>query len=372
MMPTGNIRFMLEERFAAPLPEFYKRRIVFWRDEENEFTENIDDLSFDGVSIIKLTGTNNFAVKKLLAADDLEGNYLVYDPLSYTKDHHDDWLYDIKLFSEIFRADLVSLQMEELLVDYSPIMRKTTKLYGKFLGNKDRRAKLRRIGRTYQTPLQLHIDIMAVLCGLNGGTAQDVIIAVLSAGLEIDKNIQIASIGSFGNIDAFWQLVQKFTGYVHTDGCSLTDLAAHILLTALSQTMPASALRGLERFISDSCKAYCYQLVHEWQRSDGSEVLMELCRQTENELHLIARFNKTEIPTLLKSDTFPAINESILKRFYEEISERVIKVDDIIEAVENRRTSGWYSQTADYFECLFYIAKMQEFYLTHIDGFSYC
>ncbi len=63
-------------------------------------------------------------------------------------------------------------------------MRKTMKLYANFLDNKDRKARLRRIGKSYQSPLGLHIDMMAVLCGLNGGSAQDVIIVVLSAGLE--------------------------------------------------------------------------------------------------------------------------------------------------------------------------------------------
>ena len=133
--------------------------------------------------------------------------------------------------------------------------------------------------------------------------------------------------------------------------------------------MPASALRGLERFVSDSCKAYCYQLVHEWQRGNGSQYLIDICHHVERELRLAERFDKTEISLLLKSDTFPAINESILKRFYDEISERVIKVDSILEAVENRRTSGWYHLTADYLESLYHIAKMQEFYLAHIEGF---
>ncbi len=67
-------------------------------------------------------------------------------------------------------------------------MRKTMKLYAKFLGNQDRKAKLKKIGRAYQTPLHLHIDIMAVLCGLSRGSAQDVIIAVLAAGLDKESN----------------------------------------------------------------------------------------------------------------------------------------------------------------------------------------
>ena len=88
--------------------------------------------------------------------------------------------------------------------------------------------------------------------------------------------------------------------------------------------MSASALRGLERFVSDSNKAYCYQLVHEWQRGDGSGALEEICHYVEHELRLADRFDKTEISILLKSDTFPAINESILKRYFKEISENVI------------------------------------------------
>jgi uncharacterized protein (TIGR02687 family) len=368
-MLSETIKSRLAERFAAPLTDFSKRRIVFWHDEDGEFADEIDELDLPGVSIVKLTGSNNFAVKKLLSMDDLTGDYLVYDPLAYEKDGRDDWLLDIKLYSEEFRADLVSLQMEELLIEPSSAMRKTMKLYAKFLDNKDRKAKLRRIGRTYQTPLQLHIDIMAVLCGINGGSAQDVIIAVLAAGLEKEDNTALTAIEKFGNIDAFWSLIQKYTGYVNAEDRPLSDLAAHILITALSQTMPVSALRGLERFISDSNKAYCYQLIHEWQRGDGSGDLEELCRSVERKLRLADRFDKIEISILIKSDTFPAINESILKRFFAEIGENVIKVEDITNVVENRRTAAWYALTEDYLESLYYIAKMQQFYLAHIDGF---
>ena len=368
-MLSETIKLRLAERFTAPLSEFHKRRIVFWHDEDSEFVDGVDGLDLHGVTVVKLTGTNNFAVKKLLSADDLTGDYLVYDPLSYEKDQHDDWLLDIKLYSEDFRADLVSLQMEELLVDPSSAMRKTMKLYAKFLENKDRKAKLRCIGRTYQTPLQLHIDIMTVLCGINGSSAQDIIIAVLSAGLEKESNNALINIEKFGNIEAFWQLVQKYTGYVNSEDRPISELAAHILITALSQTMPASALRGLERFVSDSNKAYCYQLIHEWQRGDGSGDLEEICHYVERELRLADRFDKTEINILLKCDTFPAINESILKRYLKEISENVIKVEDITGAVENRRTAAWYALTEDYLESLYYIAKMKEFYLSHIDGF---
>ena len=82
-MSIESIQFTLRERFAAPLPEFYQRRIIFWQDEDREFESMLDELYIPDVTILKLTGTNNFAVKKLLLHDDLTGNYLIYNPFSY-------------------------------------------------------------------------------------------------------------------------------------------------------------------------------------------------------------------------------------------------------------------------------------------------
>ena len=43
-MSTESIQFTLRERFAAPLPEFYQRRIIFWQGEAREFESVLDGL----------------------------------------------------------------------------------------------------------------------------------------------------------------------------------------------------------------------------------------------------------------------------------------------------------------------------------------
>ena len=367
-MSTESIQFNLKERFAAPLPEFYRRRIIFWQDEDREFESTLDELELPGVNIIKLTGTNNFAVKKLLLHDDLTGNYLIYNPFSYASPQ-DNWLRDIELYSEEFRADYYSILMSELNINASPVMRRTVKLYSTFFDNKERVARLRKIGREYQTPLQLHIDIMAVLAGLSGGSAQDVFIAVLSAGLDEESNAVLNNIKKFGNIEAFWKLVRKYTGFIHEDDKPLGFFSSHVLLTALAQTMNPSVLKGLERFISESNRAYCYSIVHEWRNREDNTALWDLCRTVEQELQLPSRFDKQEIETLLTGDIFPSIHEVILKRFFSEAAEQVVKPDLILKTVENRRTSGWIEHFSDYYDCLYFIAKMQEFYQNNAAGF---
>ena len=367
-MSIESIQYALKERFAAPLPEFYRRRIIFWQDEEQEFEDMVDELKLPGVEIVKLTGSNNFEVKKLLLHDDLTSNFLIYNPFFYDSSK-DNWLRDIELFSEEYRADYISMLMSELNVASSPAMRKTVKLYAKFLDNKERKGKLHKIGRSYETPIQFHIDVMAVLAGVPGGSAQDVFIAVLSHGLDEEANGAIVNIKKFGNIDAFWQLVRKYTGYLYEEKDPLGLLAAHILLTAQSQTMNSIVFKGLERFLSESNKAYCYSMVHEWQNREDRPDLLALCRSVEQELQLPNRFDKQEVETLLLGDVFPSIHESILKRFFDEISGQVVKTDLMLKTVENRRTSGWYEFFSDYYECLYHVARMQSFYQEHAGGF---
>ena len=82
-MDTDKIIQDLNRRFAAPLAEFYQRRIIFWYDEDKEFEDKLDEVVLENAKVIALTGNNAFSVKKLLSVDDLTTNYLVYSPCVY-------------------------------------------------------------------------------------------------------------------------------------------------------------------------------------------------------------------------------------------------------------------------------------------------
>ena len=66
-MDIDMIKQDLIRRFAAPLPEFYQRRIIFWYDEEREFEDQVGELALDGATIVALTGSNTFASKSCSA-----------------------------------------------------------------------------------------------------------------------------------------------------------------------------------------------------------------------------------------------------------------------------------------------------------------
>lgn len=364
-----DIKQTLRDRFTLPLADNYKRRIIFWQDPDGEFSDLVDELCLDGVKLLKLTGKNNFAAKQILSETDTDSNYLVYNPLSYS-DVRDNWLLDIELYSEEFRADLLSIRMQSLNMSDTPQMRKSMKSYSKFFENKERVAKLTAFKSNYFNAGQLHIDILAVLAGTNSNTASGVIRKVLMDGLDIESNEAITNIKKFGNESVLWEMIDRYTGYVHDpDQVSLIALASHILITTLSMTMKASCLSGLEKLISEPHQQRCYDLINEWMHSEDDDELYEIARDVEYHHHLVKRFDGLEVQDLLNSECFPCINECILRRYMTEISENVIKADDMVTAIEKRRTLKWYKRVRYYYDGLLQVAQMQQFYQANIGGF---
>ena len=167
----------LNRRFAAPLPEFYQRRIIFWYDEDREFEDKIEEVILGNAKVLVLTGNNTFAAKKLLASDDTTSNYLVYSPLRYER-LEDNWLINIELYSEEFRADLNSIWMDEMGLPNNATVRRMVKGYRKFFNNIDRRKSVAAMAQNITTASQLHLAVMASICGLKDAQPASIIRAV--------------------------------------------------------------------------------------------------------------------------------------------------------------------------------------------------
>lgn len=366
-MDSDKIIQELNQRFAAPLPEFYKRRIVFWYDEDGEFQDRLDEVTLTDAKLVALTGTNNFAVKKLLSVDDTTRNYLVYCPLSYEKPE-DNWLLDIELYSEEFRADLVSIWMDELGIPSTPAMRKQVKEYRKYFNAKNRRDKIASQSKAPTVPAQLHMAVMGALGGLKDVTPAAIMKEVLKAGLDINTNYLYREFVNYGADKAFWSMVKQGSGYdsEHND---IAMLATHLLLTATTRTMRLEYLAGLDGFISSPHQAFCFDFVSDWMHSEDQEQLTEIAKTVEEELKLPTRFMKLEVSDLVDTEIFPCLDEVILIKLMTEISDHIIDVDVIKATVEKRRTTVGYAQFKDYYEGILQVANMQAFYKEHTTGF---
>lgn len=368
-MDAEKILQDLGRKFSAPLPEFYKRRIIFWHDEDREFEEQIDDITIPNVKTIKLTGTNQFEIKKLLTIDDTTSNYLVYCPVSFDNPEN-NWLVNIELYSgEPFRADINTMWMDEIGLASSQNYREIIKRYNKFMNAKDRRSKVAVFADKIEKPSDIHLAVMAAICGIKDSSPSAVIREVLKSGLEKDSNSVYQNFVTYNAYTAFWMLITQATGFKPDDDWSLKQLAAHIFITAASRTINPDYLTGLDTFISTPHQSFCYDFVSEWLHSDDIDSLRDIAEEIENELKLFNRFRVLNIEAICDTEVFPCISNIILIKLMTEIQNEIIPTELILSCNEKRRTMVWYSNVSCYYEGLAAMAKMQKFFIDHSEGF---
>lgn len=131
-------------------------------------------------------------------------------------------------------------------------------------------------------------------------------------------------------------------------------------------------LKGLERYISSAYQAYCYDFVSDWMQGRDSEAIFDIASKVEEDLELPQRFNNSksmQIEDFLDTEIFPCINEVLLVKLMNDISDHQIDVELITKTVEKRRTCVWYSELENYFEGILVVAKMQKFRKEHSGGF---
>ena len=366
-MDTIEIIADLNRRFAAPLPEFYQRRIIVWHDEEREFVDAIDAMQPDNAKVAVLTGTNFFTVKKRLAVDDTDSNYLLYVPFAY-ETPEDNWLLDIELYSEEFRADLISMWMSEMGLPQTPTLRSAIKPYRKFMNAKERRRKIMAQTNLPTSAGGVQLAIMAALAGLKEAKPAVLIKAVLKGGLNTGENHLWRDFVNYGVDAPFWRMTAQGTGY-DEENPTLGALAAHILLTAAARTLRQECLTGVEQYISAPHRSNCYALVSDWLSTEDDDALYEIAAQVESEMNLPARFMKLTVEDLSDTEMFPCVNEIILVKLMRDVEKNIIDAATIKQAVEKRRTCAWYGKVRNFYDGLYQVAHMQEFYKAHAEGF---
>lgn len=350
----------LQKRFKEPYPEFYNRRIIFWMDRDREFEDEIDNLEIPDVKIIKMSENNKFRVKKLLSFDDQESDFLVYCPLIFNE-KEDNWINDVMRYSEEFRADLVSIQIDEMNLPNSIAIRKSIKVYKKFFNAKARRELIKKRASRIENPAHLELAIMSEIAGCEMQPGL-IIREVLKAGIENDENDIYQEFINYEIDETFWRMVGQGTGY-QSEEKSLENLSIHILLTAASRNINKEAFMGLDSFISRPHEPFCFQFVEDWLRNANEKrSLYELVRYVEKEIQLDERLMNLDIAHFESNEAFPCVDEIILIKLMTNIKNDIIDPEDISDICDKRRVGAWYEEFNSYYEGIYNMGKMKDFY----------
>lgn len=118
----------------------------------------------------------------------------------------------------------------------NPAMRKQVKNYRAYFNAKDRRLKVSTQNKVPETPAQLHMAVMAAICGLKDAQPNMILRSVFQEGLDLNNNTVYQDFVKYHADAAFWAMVRQGCGFVEEEP-DLGQLAIHLLLTAATRTM---------------------------------------------------------------------------------------------------------------------------------------
>ena len=390
-----DINEQLKLRFARPLGDLDARRVVVWHDPDGEFEEDFDKLAAEGFNgagvtddvmpagggfprplrFLKAEEGSMFLAKKLIARDDVENDILLYRKRAKGK-IEGDWLADVELYAESFQADRFSLLAAELDAANVDAVRDALREFQSFFAAKTRIKKFRECMPEPASAEDVERGVLAALLGANcpeDASVGFIVRGYMQALLKNRENPATAlePFAKYHADEALSRFIAHKTGFAGPLGeaSSLEELASHVFVSAASFVLPAGALAGLERCISEQHAPFCLSIVKDWDRSEGATDLYETVRIVEKACGLPAHFANLPLGDIVDCDVFPCVNEAILASLMNSLADGADRAEEAHRVCARRKDLAWHNYVACYFDVLDAAASLCVFKREHAGGF---
>ena len=327
-----------------------QHRIVFWHDPEREFTEVVDTLALEGVTLLHLDAEPALGVKIQLERTDRIGRYLLYAPFQEPS-VEEDWLLDIRLYSGTFRADRASMLLVELGLGQNQSLRNHLRQRLKFLGSKERVSRLAKLVDESDTDFDLDRKMLAVLTRSDQAEPFSIFgtlftdMAARGGGLG-GAPTTWEDIGKFSLVEPFWAMAARTFGY-QEDAPKLRNLILRLLVTDLSQALTALLPTALQHHLLPASHANnVVVFLNQWRDSATRGGSYDaLSQEAADALHLAGHLGGLSVEALAGAMTFLDVEKQIARELRDRIASSPddAEPDSIGALVIQRQEGHWAS-----------------------------
>ena len=330
--------------------------LVFWNDADGEFTQDVDALTLDNATVLRLDQTPLLKVKLELETAPT-ANWLLYSPAP-APEPVDDWLLDARLRGKAFSADTASMQLDELGLA-SHALRPHLKQRAKFLRAKDRVERLKRWVHPQDTATDLDRKMLAVLARADTPDAAGIFLKVFTAlatdvagGADLSAVPKpLADMASNELEPAFWALAEQEFGYAVAAALgtapeppSLRGLLYRLLVTDFANAVGAAPPSLKPFVIAERVRAAHASVFASRWRSDMANYASydKLANVVADELHIAPLLGSLHADHLAEAMTFEAIE----KRIIADLKGRIMaghgaNMDAVRALMAKRRDGHW-------------------------------
>ena len=384
-MRTDTIEQSLLSLFSAETP------IVFWDDEQGEFSEVLPLLPLEahGITLIRRDEIGDLELKVMLELEKKGHYFLLYAPCAAPQPQ-DDWLLNIRLYSPIFSADTATILLGELGLE-SIRLRTHLSLRKKFLAAQERVQRLKRHITPQADEQELDMGILAVLVRAEQPDLHEILIRLFleqypeEAAVSPDMVTPLWNdVEKYGVTPFFWEKISTefgYTGAPQTDGTavpSLRHLLRCLLITDMGNSMRDRLPLSLAHFYLEGQQTRMASLFcNDWRRHRvWHRQLARISGIVARELNVQQAVAAHKAEELSDCSTFEEVERRIVTNIVQRA--QTDTTESLLTIIRSRRQLYWaeweedglllYGVIYDGLEAMLAIRSLKEKYP---NGFSY-
>lgn len=362
--------------------KFETSRIVFWYDPDISFQSEISSIELGSTNILDMSKESLLQTKKRVEIDDPHGKYLLYFPQAEPAPEQ-DWMLDIRLYSQEFFADASSMLLNELGISNMSI-RSLIHTRKAFFSNKQRFSALKKLITEFEDEETLERKMIAVVVKAESAALSDILLALLkncAEFIDTDSDSELplmARLSKYDLLDAFWTNIRAAYSY-DSEQATLRDFILKLFCTELWSQIEAEDRNWLVNNVlkSASSRATALAFMSAWRDSKSfSQYHDKISAVIESQLEVAQRCKGYQPHEMIECETFESLEQAIIRGLVRDLLDVSTVVNrGAFELMLSKRLSGhWCSSNPGYvaiYEAIRNAERLLHLRQQYIDGFHF-
>lgn len=366
--------------------KFEHSRLVFWYDAEQRFTDEVSELADKGISgvnacVLNMSEQSILNTKKRIELDEPEQPFLLYFPHAEPEPDN-DWLLDVRLYSEQFFADHSSMLLTELGI---PLMSLRAHIQQRqlFFNEKQRRTHLKKWVTEAESEQSLDRKMIAVVTKADSASLPDILLSLLqdyadSLAQGADAPVSLQQLTKFGLTDSLWVELAVHFGY-EVEKPSFNDFVLKLFCTEFWSQIDSNQRDWLNNNLlrSASCRATALAFMSSWRDSRQFSTCYEkVAKVLEQQLEIGRQSMIYQPLELLECETFEAIEQSIIRGLVQDLLDTSQQPNKVrFERILSRRLASHWVLSRPEYRAIYDALRAADILLhlrqRFVDGFHY-
>ena len=318
------------------------RKIIFWYDPKQEYTDFINELELENTEVIKYDN-NSFWIRYHIEKEELNKNIIIYLPFERKKGIDNDLL-DLETANSdlLFNPDSTTMRLKNLGLNEE--CRNIIKKYTKFFGNKKRESEFKNFDIEVKDNDNIDLIVTAILLNIKSINEDEILKEIIKDYYEDKKRYD--ELFKFGSEEYIIELFNNSFGSKISSYEELPELYKSLIFTYFATNLKdVKKVSRYSKYLLAEKATNVSVFINNLMRDKITQNCFEkLSKEVEKEFGIEELIKSMDIEEYIYTDAFECIDKHIIRYLVDKLVEEIGEYDFYKTYIELRSNKYWFEK----------------------------